>query len=388
MRLLRSQACQLYALVSIGSLTMSTCLRTGARTGFRGHQPYGFFGAGLPKSFTGGTYSMWTRPCMQCHAPNCTGHNTAPPTASYPRFIMEADRMATVFETFLAQADPNKPVYIQLSFRSVHVPYVASPQLRANCSNLFAPDSICQSRGARTLTSRQLDYFGTVSSLDTAVCVPPRFFCVADLRLKRKKKNNRGRIRRSLRALRPNSWQNTLVVFLSDNGPEWPFEDGAGSAGKLRGLKRSLLEGGIRTPALVEWPARIGANAMSAALTSILDLPATIMDIMGATPPVKLDGQTWSPLFSNATRSAFARQSGIYVCSAVNRLQTAEQVFCPDIGYIEKTGMYSACFVVVALDTQLTPRPRSRAQRSFSHRRSAPTGKRNRSGSSTHTAFI
>ena len=142
--------------------------------------------------------------------------------------------------------------------------------------------------------------------------------------------------------MRPTSWQNTLVVFTSDNGPEWPFEDGAGSAGKLRGMKRSLLEGGIRTPALVEWPARIGANAASAALTSILDLPATIMDIWGATPPVKLDGQTWLPLFSSATRSGFARQSGLYVCSAVNQLQTIQRVFCPDIGYIEKTGVYSA----------------------------------------------
>lgn len=33
--------------------------------------------------------------------------------------------------------------------------------------------------------------------------------------------------------------ENTLIVFLSDNGPE----AGAGSAGEFKGRKRSLLEG-------------------------------------------------------------------------------------------------------------------------------------------------
>ena len=141
--------------------------------GFRGHQPYGFFGAGLPISFTGGTFKMWTRPCSQCMSPNCTTYGVAPSAVSYPRFIMEADRLATRFESFLAEADANRPVFVQISFRAVHVPYVASPALRANCSQMFLPDSVCQPRtSANSLSSRQLDYFGTVVSLDMAVCAP------------------------------------------------------------------------------------------------------------------------------------------------------------------------------------------------------------------------
>jgi len=144
--------------------------------GFRGHQPYGFFGAGLPISFTGGTFKMWTRPCSQCMSPNCTTYGVAPSAVSYPRFIMEADRLATRFESFLAEADANRPVFVQISFRAVHVPYVASPALRANCSLFNVTDSICQrtpvwKKGKTALTSKQLDYFGAVVSIDLAMCV-------------------------------------------------------------------------------------------------------------------------------------------------------------------------------------------------------------------------
>ena len=66
-----------------------------------------------------------------------------------------------------------------------------------------------------------------------------------------------GRIRKSLR-----EWgvaNNTLLCFCSDNGPEGKEPKGkkAGVTAGLRGRKRSLYDGGVRVPALAEWP---GAN--------------------------------------------------------------------------------------------------------------------------------
>lgn len=58
-------------------------------------------------------------------------------------------------------------------------------------------------------------------------------------------------------------FDNTLIVFTSDNGPgarQIYYKDGAvspGSAGSLRGRKGSLYEGGIRQPLIISWPARI-----------------------------------------------------------------------------------------------------------------------------------
>jgi arylsulfatase A-like enzyme len=61
----------------------------------------------------------------------------------------------------------------------------------------------------------------------------------------------------------------TIVVFLSDNGPSRQSRnrlDGTldpyygGSTGSLRGHKFSLFEGGIRVPAILSWPARVNAG--------------------------------------------------------------------------------------------------------------------------------
>ena len=49
---------------------------------------------------------------------------------------------------------------------------------------------------------------------------------------------------------------NTLVVFTSDNGPEFvtPHDQGpAGGTGGYRGAKRAIYEGGIRVPTIFQW---------------------------------------------------------------------------------------------------------------------------------------
>ncbi len=92
--------------------------------------------------------------------------------------------------------------------------------------------------------------------------------------------------------------QNTIVIFISDNGPLPNFRQDR-SAG-LRGSKLSLYEGGIRMPMLIRWPAKIKANQEDQqTIISALDLLPTLAKIADA--PIAetkvLDGQDVSQAF-------------------------------------------------------------------------------------------
>ncbi|TKG94121.1 N-acetylgalactosamine 6-sulfate sulfatase [Puteibacter caeruleilacunae] len=81
-----------------------------------------------------------------------------------------------------------------------------------------------------------------------------------------------GRLRKKLKEL--GVAENTMVCFTSDNGPEGnpgPRGRSQGTAGKLRGRKRSLYEGGIRVPGIIEWPA-VAKQHLE------LDMPAVTSD--------------------------------------------------------------------------------------------------------------
>ncbi|MFO1448385.1 MAG: sulfatase-like hydrolase/transferase [Opitutaceae bacterium] len=89
--------------------------------------------------------------------------------------------------------------------------------------------------------------------------------------------------------------ENTVVVFTSDNGPtgalrvgwkdHWPKELIVGSAGPLRGHKGQFLEGGVREPFLVRWPARLPAGRLFHAPVSTMDIFPTLSAAAGASLP-------------------------------------------------------------------------------------------------------
>jgi arylsulfatase len=132
-------------------------------------------------------------------------------------------------------------------------------------------------------------------------------------------------------------YDDTLIVFLSDNGPEgnvmkmgapWDnsrFEDWGKkgtfiqygpawaqvSAGPLRLFKGFLSEGGIRTPLIVSGRGVGGSGRISSAFTHIMDIPATILNAAGVSHPetykgnkiAPLQGKSLSPILDNS-RSA------------------------------------------------------------------------------------
>lgn len=85
--------------------------------------------------------------------------------------------------------------------------------------------------------------------------------------------------------------ENTLVMFISDNGPWLNFGDHAGSAGGLREGKGTSFEGGQRVPAIMKWPAGISEGIVCDKIAATMDILPTISNITGAKlPDQKIDG--------------------------------------------------------------------------------------------------
>ena len=155
------------------------------------------------------------------------------------------DRAVSAIEGY---AYPAKPFLLSLHFNAPHWPWEAPGD---------------QAESARLLGSRlrhfdggsQRTYAKMVQAMDRQI----------------------GRV---LQALDANGLSdNTVVVFTSDNGGErfsdtWPFT----------GIKTELLEGGLRVPALMCWPARITAGLVSDQVAITMDWFATLLAAAGVAP--------------------------------------------------------------------------------------------------------
>ena len=86
---------------------------------------------------------------------------------------------------------------------------------------------------------------------------------------------------------------NTIIFITSDNGPHKEgghMPDFFNSNGGLRGYKRDLFEGGIRTPLVARWPGRIAAGTTSDHISAHWDMLATFCDLAGVDTPKDTDG--------------------------------------------------------------------------------------------------
>lgn len=105
---------------------------------------------------------------------------------------------------------------------------------------------------------------------------------------------------RVVAALRENGIEdNTLVVFLSDNGG--PTKELTSSNAPLRGGKGELREGGIRVPYIVSWNGRILPRVVESPVVS-MDAAAAALEVAGAeSGKVELDGVSFMPLLTGLT---------------------------------------------------------------------------------------
>ena len=152
-------------------------------------------------------------------------------------------------------AKGKKPFLAVVWFGNPHSPHVAVDKFKKMYSD--QPDGVAH-------------FFGEITAMDAAL----------------------GKMRSGLRKL--GIADNTVLWYCSDNGslPK-------GSSGGLRARKGSLYEGGIRVPAVLEWPAWVKANRITDINANTSDIYPTLLELAGVALPKnqpRLDGISLAPL--------------------------------------------------------------------------------------------
>ena len=94
-----------------------------------------------------------------------------------------------------------------------------------------------------------------------------------------------GRVINSLKET--NQYNNTVIIFTSDNGGHNPSK---ANNGPLRDGKQSLYEGGLKVPTVISWQNKIKKNSVSNKTLLTMDLYPTIIEIAGKKIKNKIDG--------------------------------------------------------------------------------------------------
>jgi arylsulfatase A-like enzyme len=167
-------------------------------------------------------------------------------------------------------AQKEKPFFLYVAFNAVHTP------LSADAARL--------ARFADIADQERRIYAAALFAMDEAI----------------------GRVLATLRATK--RLDDTLVVFLNDNGgPTMRGVTVNGAVNRpLRGSKRTTLEGGVRVPFLMQWPARLRPGQVVDQPVIQLDLLPTILAAIGVEtkPEWKLDGVDLLPHLTGAASAA------------------------------------------------------------------------------------
>jgi arylsulfatase A len=211
----------------------------------------------------------------------------APPS---PRYHQEGDKgVGWLTDQAIGFIEKHRaePWFVYLAHHTIHGPVVALPETVAKYL----------ARGAPKTGLHNATYLAALETLDQSV----------------------GRLLRRLDELKLSD--NTLVVFLSDNGGVYErydpqsFTQGAGATGPLqvdlrefsnaplRAGKGSQYEGGIRVPCLVRWPGVVKPGSVSHTPIHVVDWLPTLLEAAGGRVPAghKVDGDSQVPLLKGGS---------------------------------------------------------------------------------------
>lgn len=164
----------------------------------------------------------------------------------------------------IREHDVSRPLFLYVPFLAAHTPLMAPPEMKARYASLES--------GPRRV------FAAMVTEMDREI----------------------GRIVEALeeRGMR----KNTLIVFASDNGANEGF---GGDNDPLRGGKYMLYEGGIRVPALANWPGVLEAGRVERSPMHVVDWFPTLLGLAGVEPDASppLDGFDFWPTLAHGAPS-------------------------------------------------------------------------------------
>ena len=158
------------------------------------------------------------------------------------------------------QAQAERPFFAVIWYGTPHSPFVATDKDRA-----AFPD----------LDDRSQHHYGELVAMDRSI----------------------GALRQGLRELAIE--ENTLFWFCSDNGGLPRIEPN--TVGGLRGFKGSVYEGGLRVPAIIEWPREIPHARVTSYPAATMDIFPTLAAVAGLPESTMLspqDGASLAPLLA------------------------------------------------------------------------------------------
>lgn len=263
-------------------------------------------------------------------------YNGKPIEALRPGFFSSEDYTAAIISNIEENRGDGKPFFAYLALQAPHDPFQLPPEWRDRYQGRY-DQGYDETRAARVARMKALGI------LDPQATVFPRLPTVPawhDLPPEVKRKSARSmelyaamvenmdaNIGKLIGYLKTEGlYDNTLIIFLSDNGPEgnimemtppWDnsnLEDWGKKgtfiqygpawaqvgAGPFRMFKGFLSEGGIRTPLIISGKSVAGSGRISDALVHVKDIPATILDAAGVSHPETFEGKPVAPLQGKA----------------------------------------------------------------------------------------
>lgn len=126
---------------------------------------------------------------------------------------------------------------------------------------------------------------------------------------------------------------NTIVIFQSDHGhsTEMRAHGGGGSAGRYRGAKQSVFEGGIRSPAIIRWPGVVPAGEVREQWAASIDWLPTLANLLNIdVGALDLDGKSIADVILD-TSSQSPHQSMYWLYGKQQALRKGEWKLMKDV---------------------------------------------------------